>query len=154
MGHIVLDLTSLAYQPTTKSRERSGHPWRHVTFARSERKPAYPAHTQDMHDDEDDGPLAQLDHMVVSGDGDDQPLVQPASRKEPVKESVNLPYSAEFLRKYEEEKDLQSGETHLPHRKTCQETRVSDQKRSRFWEEIQKVNLSVTSSTSCLTCAT
>ena len=32
MGHIVLDLTSLAYQPTTISRERSGHPKRHVTF--------------------------------------------------------------------------------------------------------------------------
>ena len=25
MGHIVLDLTNLAYQPTTKSREQSGH---------------------------------------------------------------------------------------------------------------------------------
>ena len=31
MGHIVLDLTSLAYQP--KSRERAAHPKRHVTFA-------------------------------------------------------------------------------------------------------------------------
>ena len=40
MGHIVLDLTSLAHQPTTKSRERSGHPRRHVTFAMSERKPS------------------------------------------------------------------------------------------------------------------
>ena len=30
MGHIVMDLTSLAYQP--KSRERSTHPKRHVTF--------------------------------------------------------------------------------------------------------------------------
>ena len=33
IGHIVLDLTSLAYEP--KSRERSGHPKRHVTFALS-----------------------------------------------------------------------------------------------------------------------
>ena len=33
MGHIVLDLTNLACQPTTKSREQPGHPKRHVTFA-------------------------------------------------------------------------------------------------------------------------
>ena len=71
MGHIVLDLTSLAYQPTTKSRERSGYPRRHVTFAMSERKPAYPAHAQDMHDDEEE---------------DEKPLVRPASRKETSKE--------------------------------------------------------------------
>ena len=86
MGHIVLDLTSLAHQPTTKSRERSGHPRRHVTFAMSERKPAYPAHAQDMHGDEDDRPLAQRDHIVVSDDGDDQPLEQPAPRKVPTEE--------------------------------------------------------------------
>ena len=38
MGHIVLDLTNLAYQPTTKSRGQPGHPKTHVTFAMSERK--------------------------------------------------------------------------------------------------------------------
>ena len=54
MGHIVLDLTSLTYQPTTKSSDRSGHPKRHVIFAMSERKPAYPAHALDMHEDEDE----------------------------------------------------------------------------------------------------
>ena len=54
MGHIVLDLTNLTYQPTTKSRERPGHPRRHVTFAMSERKPAHPAHAPDMHEDEDE----------------------------------------------------------------------------------------------------
>ena len=81
MGHIVLELTSLAYQPTTKSRERSGHPKRHVTCAMSEGKPTDPAHTQDMHVDEDDGPLAQLDHMVVSNDEDDLISGAPASRK-------------------------------------------------------------------------
>ena len=37
MGHIVLDLTSLTYQPTTKSSNRSGHPQKHVIFAMSER---------------------------------------------------------------------------------------------------------------------
>ena len=52
----------------------------------SERKPADPAHAQDMHEDEDERPLAQRDHTVVSGDGDDQPRVQPAPRKEPAEE--------------------------------------------------------------------
>ena len=40
MGHSVLDLTTLAYQP--KSRERSARPKRHVTLALSQRKSAYP----------------------------------------------------------------------------------------------------------------
>ena len=40
-----------------------------------------------MHEDEDERPLAQRDHTVVSDDGDDQPLVQPAPRKEPAEES-------------------------------------------------------------------
>ena len=40
MRHIVLDLTNLAYQSTTTSREKPGHPRRHVTFAMSERKPS------------------------------------------------------------------------------------------------------------------
>ena len=44
MGHIVLDLTSLTYQPPTKS-----SPKKHVIFAMSERKLAYPAHALDMH---------------------------------------------------------------------------------------------------------
>ena len=58
MGHIVLDLTSLAYQTTTKSREQP------------ERRPTYPAHA-----DEDE-------------DEDDKPLVRPASRKEPAREKA------------------------------------------------------------------
>ena len=32
IGHIVLDLTSITYQPATESRERTGHPRRHVTL--------------------------------------------------------------------------------------------------------------------------
>ena len=57
-----------------------------------------------------------------------------------------MPQNAEFLHRYEEEKDLQSGETHLPHwNKMWQETRVSDQKMSRFWVEIQTLKLSATS---------
>ena len=47
MGHIVLDLRNLSYQPTTKTREQSGHPKRHVTFAMSGRRQAYPAHAPD-----------------------------------------------------------------------------------------------------------
>ena len=73
MGHIVLDLTNLAYQPMTKSREQPGHPKRHVNFAMSERRPAYPAHAPDMHEDEDE---------------DDKPLVRPASSKELAKEKA------------------------------------------------------------------
>ena len=68
MGHIVLDLTN---QPTTKSRERPGHPKRYATCAISERKAAHPAHAQDMYEDED---------------GDDQPLVQSAPRKGPAED--------------------------------------------------------------------
>ena len=52
----------------------------------SERKPAYPAHTQIIHDDEDDEPLAHQDHVVAFDDEDDQPLVRPASRKGPPEE--------------------------------------------------------------------
>ena len=77
MRHIVLDLTSLAYQP--KSRERSSRPTKHVTVALSQRKSAYPTHVQKMDDDEDDRPLVGPDHSTVSEeeDEDDKPLVQP-----------------------------------------------------------------------------
>ena len=40
MRHVVLDVTNLAYQPTTKLGEQPGHPKRHVTLAMSERKPS------------------------------------------------------------------------------------------------------------------
>ena len=79
-GHIVLALTNLASQPTTKSREQSGHPKRRVTFAMSERGPAYPAHAPDMDEDKDE---------------DDKPLVR--SRKEPAKEKSDLDTDDEDL---------------------------------------------------------
>ena len=82
VGNIVLDLTNLAYQSTTKSREQSGHPKRHVTFALSEWRPAYPAHAPDMDEDEDE---------------DDKPLVRPASRKEPAEEKRDLDSDDEDL---------------------------------------------------------
>ena len=62
MGHTVFDLTSLACQP--KSRER------HLTFALSEQKSAYPAHTRDLEEDEDDEPSVCLDSTAVSEDED------------------------------------------------------------------------------------
>ena len=82
MGQIVLDLTNLAYQPTTKSLEQPGHPKRHVTFAMSERKTAHPAHAPDMHEDEDE---------------DHKPLVRPASRRELAEERRDLDNDDEDL---------------------------------------------------------
>ena len=82
MRHIVLDLTTLTFQPKTKLREQPGHPKRHATFAMSERRPTYPAHAPDMHEDKDE---------------DDKPLVRPASRKEPAKEKRDLDNDDEVL---------------------------------------------------------
>ena len=79
MGHIVLDLTSRAYQP--KSRERSAHLKRHVTFALSEQKSAYPVHTRELDEDEDDKPFVCPDRIAISEDEDDEPLVQPHQKK-------------------------------------------------------------------------
>ena len=103
MGHIVLDLTSLAYQP--KSRERSARPTKGVTFALSQRKSAYPARVQKLDDEEDDKPLVRPDGTTVSEeeDEDDKPLVQPATKeKAPKRESSAI--CREFLHRYEEEK--------------------------------------------------
>ena len=85
MGHIVLDLTSLAYQP--KSRERSARPTKHVTLAESQKKSGYPARPQELDDDEDDKPVVHSDRTTVSegGDEDDKPLVQPASKEKAMK---------------------------------------------------------------------
>ena len=89
MGHIVLDLTSLAYQ--LKSRERSARPTKHVTFALSQQKFAYPADLQELGDDEDDKPLILSGDTNVSENEDDKPVVQPASRSEKVKrESASI----------------------------------------------------------------
>ena len=84
MGHIVLDLTSLACQP--KLRERSARPTKHVTTSQSLQKSAYPALPQELDDDEDDKPLVRPDRTTVSEDEDeDKPLVQPAPKGEPLK---------------------------------------------------------------------
>ena len=79
MGQMVLDLTSLAYQP--KSRERSARPTKHVTFAPSQQKSAHPARAQELEDGEDDKPLVLPLSTSVSEeeDEDDEPVAQPAS---------------------------------------------------------------------------
>ena len=79
MGHILLDLTSLAYQP--KSRERSARSTKHVSFALSQRESAYPARVQKLDDDADGRPLVGPDHTAVSEVEvvDDKLLVQPPS---------------------------------------------------------------------------
>ena len=82
MGHIVLDLTILAYQP--KSRERSPHPRKHVTFALSDQNSVYPAHTPELDQDDDDKPLVRPDRASASED--DNPLLQSTSRTELIKE--------------------------------------------------------------------
>ena len=79
----MLVLTSLAYQP--KSRARSARPKKHVTFALSKQKSAYPARTREPDEDENDKLLVCPDRTAVSEDEDDKPLVQPASREETVK---------------------------------------------------------------------
>ena len=84
MGHIVLDLTILAYQP--KSRERSPHPKRHVTFALSEQKSAYPAPTRELDEDDDDKPLVRPNRSIAAEEEDDEPMIQPSSRTESIKE--------------------------------------------------------------------
>ena len=57
-----------------------------MTFAISKRKSAYPARPQTICEDEDDGSLVQPDHAVASDNENDQPLVRPATRKEPSEE--------------------------------------------------------------------
>ena len=101
----------------------------------------YPIHSPELDEDDDDKPLVRSDRAADSEDEDDNPLAQPSSRKEPVKEKRES--ATELLQRYEEEKDLQSGEIHRPHwTKMSQETRVSDQKKSRFGAKIQMVKLS------------
>ena len=68
MGHIVLELTSLAYQP--QPRERSPHSRRHVTFALTDKKSVYPAYSPELDEDDDDEPLVRPDRASVFEDED------------------------------------------------------------------------------------
>ena len=137
MGHIVLDLTNLAYQPTTKSCEQPGHPKRHVTFAMSERRPAYPAHAPDMDEDEDED----------EGE-DDKPHVRPASRNELAEEKRDPDTDDADLLTFEceKEEDHRYGRTQLLQWNTrFQKTRASEQKIPQFGAEKQKVKPYATS---------
>ena len=77
IGHIVWDLTSLTYQP--KSRERSTHPKRHVTFALKDNKSVCPIHSSEPDKDEDDKPFVHSDRTADSEDEYGKLLVQPSS---------------------------------------------------------------------------
>ena len=46
----------------------------------------YTVHSPELDEDDDYKPLVRSDRATASEDEDDKPLVQPASRKEPVKE--------------------------------------------------------------------
>ena len=117
--------------------------------------PAYPAHAQNMHEDEDERPLAQRDHTIVS-DGDDQPLVQPAPRIEPVEERRDpatddgdlaplVPPRPPPAAPVRRRKGPQYGRTQLLHwNMRCQKTRASEQKIHQFsGQKKQKVKPSV-----------
>ena len=153
MEHIVLDLASLADQP--KSRERSARHTKHEISALSQRKSAYLARAQELDDEEDDRLLVRPNRTSGSEEEDkgDRPLMISASKKK--RRSVNLPQYAEFLHRHAEDKDLQSGEIHLPRwNKMRQEPRVSDQKMSRICANIRMVKLFRTISISCRIYAT
>ena len=47
-------ITCPAFGLYSSPAEQSGHPKRHVTFAMSERRPAFPAHAPDMDEDKDE----------------------------------------------------------------------------------------------------
>ena len=60
---------------------------------------------------------------------------------------MNMSQKAEFLHRYEEEKDPQSSEIRLPQgNQMCQETRVSDLRKAPFWVKIQMTKLFAISS--------
>ena len=117
LGHIPLDLTSLAYQP--KSRERSSRQAKHVTFALSQRRSM---------------PIQLVSRNWMTTKMTDLLLVQTTLPflKKKMKMinfrctlhqhgSVGLLQYAEFPHRYEAEKNLQSGEIRLPHwNKFCQ----------------------------------
>ena len=112
MGHIVLDLTNLAYQPTTKSSEQPGHPKIRVTFAMPERKKQ---HIQVMHQTCMKSKMRMINHMF-----------RPASRKELANERRDLDIDDEDLvplvpprpppvPPVRRRKGQQFGKTQLPH---------------------------------------
>ena len=97
-----------------------------------------------LDEDEDDKPLVRPDRIAVSEDEDDKLLVQPTSRKEWVeetRETVERSKVPAQVRRRKGPPVWQDPSTTLE--QMCQETRVSDQKKSRFGAEILTVKLSV-----------
>ena len=99
-----------------------------------------------MDDAEDNKPVVQSDRTNVSEeeDEDNESLVQFASKEKALKRESSA--IRRVLVQSRRRKDFQSGEIRLPHwNKVCQETRASDQKKSRVWaknsdgEALQKI---------------
>ena len=128
VGHIVLDLTSLTHQPTTKSREQSGHPERHVVLAMSQGTPAYPAHALDRREDEYE---------------DDKPLVRPTTRKEPHEEGRDQAIADEDFAPLVPPKPSRPPQAadriQLYWNKRCQGTRASDPRRKAEGEALRNI---------------
>ena len=126
MGDIVLDLTSLACQPTTKSREQSGDPERHVTFCLSERRPAYPAHAPDMDEDEDED---DTHHLCCQHQGRNLPKKSVTQILRTKISYLWILQDRRQLHQCEEGKDLQYRGTQLLHwSMRHQKTRANEQK--------------------------
>ena len=131
MEHVVLDLSSHAYQP--RSRERSPRPTKRLNENQ---------HIQLVPKNWMTTKMTNLLVVQIA-----QPFLQRKMKMinllcnllpKKKRRNVNLLQYAEFLHRYEEEKDCHSGEIRLPHwNKMCQETRVSDQKTSRVWEKFR-----------------
>ena len=148
MGHIVLDLTSLAYQPTTKASDRPGNQRRHVSFSISERKRAYPAHTR-PHMEKITNFLCIVTMPFISEEEDTQPHVRPTTRKEPLEEGRDQATDDEDLaplvpsrpsrppqaaqRQKKTGTTSMAGIQLLYWNKGCQGTRASEQRIPQFW---------------------
>ena len=143
MGHIVLDLTSLAYQPTTKSSERSGHPKRHLIFAMSKTSISS-SYTKCMERKMMDPMRSLIIWLSLMMKITNLRCIQ-HQRKNLRKNGVTQllmtetwhPWCLQDLRQLyqcEGEKDLQYDKTQLPHwKRRLQETRVIEQRMPRFW---------------------
>ena len=106
-------------------------------------KPVHPISKEDLNEDEDDETFIFLDRVIVSEDEDDQLLAQSSSREESMKEKRESAAERRVLARLRRRKghpvwrDLSI----TLEKKKCQEIRVSDQERFRFYAEIQILKL-------------
>ena len=143
MGHIVLDLTSLAHEP--KFREQFAYLERPVTSALSEQKIAYPADTRELDEDEDDQPLVRSDCNASSGDEDYKPLVQTVPIKEPMEERRHSAAGRRIPVQVRKRKGPPVWQDPSATLETDVSGNSRDQKKSRFREISQMVKLSAAS---------